>query len=259
MPLDAMAQARDGGPGVLHVYHPLGFPGRGLDGAYLDAAVAAGAQVLELGIPFSDPVADGPVLQAAAHEALANGATPTSALREVAALRKRHPTVGLVVMAYANSLHRMGWDHAAEALAQAGADAVIVPDMPAREASRVQPVLARHGVPWIPLVSSTVPPATIRGATTHGPPFVYAASLGITGQDGPGREATVALGRIRDAAPGIPVAVGFGVRDADDVRRLRGAGAHGVIVGSALVRRVQDGATPHEYGKVVADLRRACA
>src|SRR5687768_9132497 len=225
MPLQAMAQARSGGRGILHVYHPLGFPGPGQDAAYLDAAIAAGAQVLELGIPFSDPVADGPVLQAASHQALAGGTTPASALASVAALRRRHPSVGIVVMAYANSLHSLGWDEAGAALARAGVDAVIVPDMPAREAVRVRPVLARDGVPWIPLVSRTVPVATIRSAGAHAPPFVYAASLGITGQDGPGAEATQALARIREAVPAVPVAVGFGVRDAGDVRRLRAAGA----------------------------------
>lgn len=256
MPLQAMAQARAVGRGVLHVYHPLGFPGPGRDAAYLDAAVTAGAQVLELGIPFSDPVADGAVLQAAAHQALCAGATPASALACVADLRRRHPALGLVVMAYANSLHAMGWDRAGAALARSGADAVIVPDMPAREAVRVRPVLARHGVPWIPLVSSTVPAATIRSASAHAPPFVYAASLGITGRDGPGAEATQALAGIRSAVPALPVAVGFGVRDAGDVRRLRAAGADGVVVGSALVRRVQEGADPAAYGRAVAELRR---
>src|SRR5687767_15032544 len=157
MPLDAMHAARDGGPGVLHVYHPLGFPGPGADIAYIDAAVAAGARVLELGIPFSDPVADGPVLQEASAQALAGGATPESSLRTIAAVRQRHPRLGIVAMAYANPLHRMGWDRAAAGLAAAGVDGVIVPDMPLREAARVQPLFAQHGIAWVPLVSSTVP------------------------------------------------------------------------------------------------------
>lgn len=256
--LQSMRRARDGGDGVLHVYHPLGFPTQELDAAYLDAAVAGGAQVLELGIPFSDPVADGPVLQEASRRALVAGATPGSALRTVAATRKRHPDVGLVVMAYANSLHRLGWEAAASALSAAGADGLIVPDMPLREAQRVQPRFVRHGVPLIPLASSTVPLATLRSAALLAPPFVYAASLGTTGQDGPGAEATAALQRIRDVAPEIPVAVGFGVRDARDVRRLRAAGAHGVVVGSALVRGILDGASPADHAAAVARLREGC-
>lgn len=257
--LRSMADARNGGPGVLHVYHPLGFPGAGKDLAYIDGAIAAGAQVLELGIPFSDPVADGPVVQEATRQALADGATPTSGLRTVAQVRRRHPDVGLVVMAYANSLHRMGWAAAATELAKAGVDGLIVPDMPLREARQVQPILARPGVPWIPLASSTVPEATLREANALAPPFLYAASLGITGRDGPGAEAGEAVRRIRRVAPETPIAVGFGVRDATDVRLLRAAGAHGVVVGSALVRRVLDGATPAQHGAFVAELSKACA
>ena len=268
MALQAMADAaaRAGGrtgmaadaPAVLHVYHPLGFPGPGKDEAYLEAAIRAGAQVLELGIPFSDPVADGPVLQEAAHRAIEAGTTPASALATVARLRARHPDVGLVVMAYANSLHRLGWEAAARALGAAGVDGLIVPDMPLREAVRLQPAFARNGVAWIPLVSSTVPAAAIRAAAALRPPFVYAASLGVTGQAGPGAEAVAALRRLREVAPDVPVAVGFGVRDGDDVHRLRSAGADGVVVGSALVRRVLDGAAPDAYGAAVAALRQAC-
>jgi tryptophan synthase alpha chain len=258
------ALARPGGPGagrtatVLHVYHPLGFPDPGKDKAYLDAAIRAGAQVLELGIPFSDPVADGPVLQDASHRAIEAGMTPALAIATVARLRARHPEVGLVVMAYANSLHSLGWDAAIAALGAAGADGLIVPDMPLREAARLQPLFARHKLPWVPLVSSTVPEATIRAAVAHRPPFVYAASLGVTGQAGPGGEAVSALRRIREVAPDVPVAVGFGVRTGDDVRRLRAAGADGVVVGSALVRLVQASATPEAYGQAVATLRQAC-
>ena len=243
---------------VLHVYHPLGFPALGKDEAYLDAAIAAGAQVLELGIPFSDPVADGPLLQDASQRAIAAGMTPAKAIAAVARLRARHPALGLVVMAYANSLHSLGWEAAAKALGDAGVDGLIVPDMPLREATRLQPLFLARKVPWIPLVSSTVPESTIRAAAALRPPFVYAASLGVTGQAGPGAEAVAALRRIREVAPGVPVAVGFGVRGGDDVRRLRSAGADGVVVGSALVRRVLDGATPAQYGAAVAELRSAC-
>jgi tryptophan synthase alpha chain len=243
---------------VLHVYHPLGFPAPGKDDAYLDAAVRGGAGVLELGLPFSDPVADGPVLQDASHRAILAGATTASALATITRLRARHPGVGLVVMAYANTLHAMGWPAAAEAFGAAGTDGLIVPDMPLREARRLQPLFAKHGVQWIPLVSSTVPAATIREAEAFRPPFMYAASLGVTGQAGPGLEAVAALRRIRDVASEVPVAVGFGVRDAGEVARLREAGADGVVVGSALVRRVLDGASPAEYGAAVAALRSAC-
>lgn len=258
MALDQMRDARSGGRGVLHVYHPIGFPA-GRDEAYLDAAVDQGAGVLELGIPFSDPVADGPVLQKASQAALAGGMTPLAAIARMAGVRRRHPEVGLVAMAYANSLHSLGWAKAAQALGVAGVDGVIVPDMPLREAVRLRGGFADHGVAWIPLVSSTVPPAALRAAVALAPPFVYASSLGVTGQDGPGAEAMRALRAVRDLTQEVPVAIGFGVRGPRDVQALRAAGADGVVVGSALVRAILESATPEEHGAAVHRLREACA
>ncbi|MEA3204373.1 MAG: tryptophan synthase alpha chain [Thermoplasmata archaeon] len=258
MPLDAMRDAHAGGPGVLHVYHPLGYPDAQRSESYVGAALAAGAGVAELGIPFSDPVADGPVLQAASAAALAQGTTPRSALATLAALRRRHPRAGLVAMAYANTLHRLGWADAARLLREAGADGVIVPDMPLAEARRVAPRFAHEGVPWVPIVSSTVPAPAVRALAACDPPFLYVASLGVTGRDGPGAEAAATLARVRREAPRVPVVLGFGVRDAGDVRSARAAGAHGVVVGSALVRRIADGATPEEHGAAIARLQQAC-
>lgn len=250
--------AMRGGPGVLHVYHPLGYPAPGLDAAYLDAAVSAGAGVLELGLPFSDPTADGPVLQAASRQALQAGATTASSLAAVRAARRRHPEVGLVVMGYANLFHALGWEPAARALADAGADGAIVPDMPARESATFAGALRDAGVALVPLVTSTVTADTLRQFGGLAPPFVYVASLGTTGQAGPDEHALAALANVRQHAPGVPLAVGFGVRHPDDVRRLRAGGAHGVVVGSALVREVAGGSRPEAYGAHVRRLAEAC-
>lgn len=250
MSLQCMQQ---GAGAVLHVYHPLGFPAPGQDLEYLEAAIAGGAQVLELGFPYSDPVADGPVLQRACQQAIAAGSDPTRCFATIATLRRRHPTIGLVVMAYANTLHNLDWASAADQLATAGADAVIVPDMPLREAGPFQRELARRGVGFVPLISSTVPAHTIAQAAAQNPAFLYAASLGVTGQAGPGVEAETAMQRIQSTAPAARIAVGFGVRHADDARRLKASGAHGVIVGSALVKAILDGASPATYqGQVMA-------
>lgn len=241
MPLDAMRDALAGGAGVLHGYHPLGYPRSGDDVALLDAAARNGAGVLEVGFPFSDPSADGPVLQQVTRQALEGGFTTARGLAALAELRGRQPDVGLVVMAYANPLHAFGWDAAARALADAGADAVIVPDMPLREAARIAPRLAAHGVAWIPLAASTVPDATLRRLGELTPPFVYVASLGTTGQSGPRTDVAQAVARLRRLAPRTPLAVGFGVRAPGDVAALRAAGAHGVVVGSALVEAARGG------------------
>lgn len=260
MRLQGMAEALAEGTGLLHVYHPLGYPSGQLDQAYLNAAVQGGAQVLELGIPFSDPVADGPALQAASTRALHRGATPQSALATIATMRHQHPRVGLVVMAYANTLHAMGWKESAQALATAGADGLIVPDMPFAEARRIAPLLARHGVAWIPLLSTTVPPETVRAIAALQPPFAYLASLGVTGRAGagPGAEVAATLRNIRQEAPGMPMAVGFGIRNASDVRTVRKAGAQGVVVGTALVQRIEGGAGPDAYQAEIARLYEAC-
>lgn len=249
------AQAR----AVLHVYHPVGFPAPGQDIAYLEAAIAGGAQVLELGLPFSDPVADGPVLQRAATQAIAAGSYPVQSIATIKALRSRHPDVGIVVMAYANTLHSLGWNTVATAFSDAGVDAVIVPDMPLRESAALRDELQRVGIGLIPLISSTVPAATIAQAAAQHPPFLYAASLGVTGQAGPGVEAETAIQRIQATAPTARIAVGFGVRNAADVRRMQASGAHGVIVGSALVSAILDGASPQQYQARVAALREGLA
>lgn len=256
MSLQAMSDAVVGGPGVLHVYHPLGHPGPGQDLAFLDAAARNGAGVLEVGFPFSDPSADGPLLQEATRLALDRGFTTASGLDALAELRRRHPHVGLVAMAYANPLHALGWERAARRLADAGADAVLVPDMPLREAGRVAPTFQRHGVAWVPLAASTVPDATLRAMGAGQPPFVYVASLGVTGQQGPRADAGQAVRRLRAAAPGTPVAVGFGVRTPEDAAALRNAGAHGVVVGSALVQVAAAGDV-EGYARLVRDLAQA--
>lgn len=241
----------------LHVYHPIGFPATGEDQLYVDAAIAGGASVVELGFPFSDPSADGPVLQQATRRALQGGATFQAGVDLIRETRRRHPRVGIVAMAYANALHAHGWDAAASALARAGADGVIVPDLPLREARRLLDGLHRQGLPWIPVVTATVPDATLLALGETRPPFIYAASLGVTGQAGPGQQAVDVLRRLRALSPSIPVVVGFGIRTAEDVRAMRDAGAHGVVVGSALVRAIQDGRTPDEHSRQVRALAQA--
>jgi tryptophan synthase alpha chain len=254
---DMLMLSTTNAPAALHIYHPLGFPEPGLDFDYLNEAIQGGAQVLELGIPFSDPVADGPVLQQASKLALLRGATWRTCLETIQRIRRQHPQVGLVAMAYANTLHVRGWAASARQLVAAGADAVIVADMPLREAQTIQPLLAQAGLAWIPLVSSTVSEETLERIHASKPPFVYVSSLGVTGQERPGAEVHQTVARVHQKIPGVPVTVGFGIRSPADILGLREAGADGVTIGSALVTRILGGATPQEYREAVHRLFKA--
>ena len=243
----------------LSVYLPFGDPDAAGSRAAFEAAIAAGADWLELGIPFSDPAADGPTIQAASARALANGATVAQALEAARQLRAAHPDLPLVAMTYANIVFRRGWDAFARDAAAAGLDGLIVPDVPLEESGPLRDTCARHGLAFIPLVTPTTPDERMRAIAATCPPtgFLYVvANVGVTGGDlGSLVAATVA--RARRAAPAIPIAVGFGVRSGDDVRRIRAAGADAVIVGSHVVAARERGGA-EAVRREVAALRAAC-
>src|SRR5918992_360960 len=197
------------------------------------AAADAGADLLELGIPFSDPLADGPVIHAAGTAALAAGATPHAVLGACERLAGRVP---VVLMVYANIVMTAGASAFALKAAAAGASGLIVPDLPHDEADEVRAACDAEGLALVPLVAPTTTPERIAeiGAGARG--FVYTVSLtGTTGERAelpPGLADTVA--RVR-AATEVPVAVGFGISTPDQARSVAGI-ADGVIVGSRLVR-----------------------
>lgn len=222
-------------PVGLSIYLPLGHPDLAASEAAVSAAIAGGADWIELGFPFSDPAADGPVIEAATHAAVQAGTTVSDCLAAAARLRKRHPETPFVAMTYANLAHRMGWDRFAAALAAAGIDGLILADVPLEESSPIRAALARHDVAWIPLVtpSSDADRMAAIAATCTG--FLYVVgNTGTTGQAGPGAlvEATVARAQ---RATQCPIAVGFGIHTAADVQRIQGLGAS-AIVGTAAVR-----------------------
>jgi tryptophan synthase alpha chain len=219
----------------------------------LEAACRNGADVLELGVPFSDPSADGPSIQRAMERALAAGATLAGALDAVAELRRRGIATPIVLFGYYNPIFVMGVERFAERAAHAGVDAVLTVDVPIDELGELATPLAKHGVSVIPLVAPTSTPARIARVAELSPPFVYYISLvGVTGAAAKGVVDRERLDAIRSAAH-APVAVGFGIRTPDDVRRFVAAGADGVVVGSALVERVGDGGV----AELVAQLARA--
>ena len=239
--------------GGFSAYVCLGHPSMDASVAHAIACIDGGADWLELGIPFSDPAADGPAIQAATHDALEAGATVAACLEEAQRIHEARPDVPLVAMTYANVAHRMGWDAWAAALAAAGFDGCILPDVPLEESGPVRTALASAGVAWAPLVTPTTDLARMRRIAATATGFLYVVgNVGTTGQGDPGAliEATVA--RAKDAGD-APLAVGFGIAAPEHVRRVRDAGAQGAIVGSHIVSMIHDGATP---AQVEAEVRR---
>jgi tryptophan synthase alpha chain len=218
-----------------------------------DAAIDAGADLLELGIPFSDPLADGPVIHAAGTEALTRGATPHGVLRVCERLSERVP---VVLMVYANMVLAHGGEAFALRAAAAGAAGLIVPDLPHDEAGELRTACDGEGLALVPLVAPTTRPERVAeiGAAARG--FIYAVSLaGTTGERqalAEGLAGTVAGIR---AASELPVAVGFGISSAEQARSVAEL-ADGVIVGSRIVRAAGEGGAA-EVGRAVAELARA--
>ena len=217
------------------------------------AAAAAGADLIELGIPFSDPLADGPVIHAAATEALAAGATPHGVLRVCARLAERVP---VVVLVYVNVVMTAGPHAFALRAAAAGASGLIVPDLPHDEAGEVRAACDAEGLALVPLVAPTSTPERIAAIGADARGFVYTVSL--TGTTGERPELPHALSdtvaRVRAAAD-VPVAVGFGISTAEHARAVAEL-ADGVIVGSRVVRAGAEGG-PAAVGALVGELAEA--
>lgn len=243
------------GRGGLSIYLPAGHPDRERSAAYFDAAIHGGADWIELGIPFSDPAADGPAIQDATARAVRAGYRVDEALDLAAGLRQDHPDVPLVCMTYANIAHRRGWDRFARELGEHGFDACILPDVPLEESGPVREALRTHGIGWVPLVSPTTPGDRMAGIAATATEFLYVVSnVGITGQDDPGTLVEATVERARAAGADVPLAVGFGIRTADDVVRILAAGADGAIVGSHIVQAITDGGSPDDVEAAVRGL-----
>jgi tryptophan synthase alpha chain len=223
---------------ALMPYLMGGFPDLDASLAAGLAAADGGADLLELGIPFSDPLADGPVIHTAATAALAAGATPHGVLRVCEGLAGRLP---VVLMVYANLVLAAGPEAFALRAASAGAAGLIVPDLPHDEAGEVRSACDSEGLALVPLVAPTTTPERVAeiGAGARG--FVYTVSVtGVTGERGelsPDLEGTVT--RVR-ASTELPVAVGFGISTPAHARSVAEI-ADGVVVGSRLVRAVDEG------------------
>jgi tryptophan synthase alpha chain len=240
---EAFARARaDGRRAALMPYMMGGYPDLPRSRAIAAAYVRAGADVVELGVPFSDPLADGPVIHAAGTAALAAGVTLDHVLELAAGLARELP---VVLMCYANVILARGTERFLDTLVAAGGSGLIVPDLPLEESDGMLAGCDRRDLALVPLMAPTTPPERLAriGARARG--FVYAVSL--TGTTG---ERASLDGRLADviaragAHTSVPVAVGFGISEPEQAAAAAAAGADGVIVGSRLVRLAGEGEDP---------------
>jgi len=203
--------------------------------AILDALVEGGADVIELGMPFTDPMADGPAIQVANLRALAAGTSTADIFRIATAFRARHPDVPLVLMGYANPMVTRGAQWFADECAKAGIDGVICVDIPPEEDAELGPFLRAAGISLIRLATPTTDAARLPAVLEGSSGFLYYVSVaGITGMQQAGLASIEAAVAKLKAASDIPVAVGFGVRTPEQAGPIAKV-ADGVVVGSALI------------------------
>ena len=235
---EAFENAKAQGRGAFVAYLTIGYPSLAKCEAAIDTLVSEGADIIELGVPFSDPFADGAVIRSAAYEALKQGVTLADVLALAKRVRAKHPKTGLVLFSYYNLLFANGLDRFADAAADAGIDAVLAVDLPLEEREELLAVLRPRGISYVPLIAPNTPMERVReSAQGLDNTFLYVITVkGITGarKELPSDLAS-RLDAIR-AAVELPIAAGFGIstkEQAEEVCRH----ADGYIIGSALVKR----------------------
>jgi tryptophan synthase alpha chain len=244
-------------PGLI-IYVTAGDPDLATTRDIALAAIDNGADVIELGVPFSDPLADGPVIQRASERAVARGVRLTDVLALAADLRKARPACGLVLFSYLNPVVRMGIETFCAAAAEAGADGVLLTDMIVEEATEYLASMHAHNLAPIFLAAPTSPDARLKAIAASSQGFVYAISrVGITGtQDQVAGDASQLVTRLRQFTK-LPIAVGFGISNAQHVHSVAQF-ADAAIIGSAIVALIEK--TPPEQaaaavGTFIAGLR----
>ncbi len=230
-------------PGMV-VYLTAGDPSVEITRDIAIGAIDAGADVIELGVPFSDPLADGPVIQRASERAVARGTSMADVLRIAGEIRAARPNAGLVIFTYLNPVLRYGFSRFADEAAAAGADGVLIIDMIVEEAAEYLTQMNRVGLAPIFLAAPTSPDERLEAIATHARGFIYAISrVGITGkQQSMTADAAALVARVRrwtgPAGVGLPVAVGFGISTAEHVAQVAEF-ADAAVIGSAIVELIE--------------------
>lgn len=254
---DKFRELRKDKRAALMPYLPLGYPTLDASRDLIRAVADAGADVIELGIPFSDPLADGPVIQRATHVALQNGMTVLKGLRMAFDARAAGVDIPLVMMGYYNPILQFGIEAFAHAAMEAGVDGLIVPDLPPEEAGTLDAACRAHKVDLVFLAAPTSTTARLVKIAEATRGFLYLVSVtGVTGaRDEVATDLPDFVARVR-AVTKKPVCVGFGIANADTAQRVA-RWADGVIVGSALVSRIGDGDAAASAKSFVRQLRDA--
>lgn len=241
-------------PGLV-VYLTAGDPSVEATLAIALEAIDAGADVIELGVPFSDPLADGPVIQRASERAVARGTSMGDVLKIAAEIRKARSNAGLVIFTYLNPILRYGLSRFVDDARAAGADGVLVTDMIVEEAREYLAEMHRAGLAPVFLAAPTSPDERLREIATHSKGFIYAISrVGITGQQQTMTSDSAALvARIRRWSE-LPVAVGFGISRAEHVAQV-GEFADAAVIGSAIVELIERSAPESAAGAVAGFIK----
>ncbi len=249
------ARLKAEGRGALMPYLMVGYPEKDSLETLAPALEAAGADLFEIGVPFSDPLADGATIQRASEQALTNGVNVAFAIASVAKLRSIGVKVPLVMMGYYNPFLQYGLEKFAVDAAVAGADGVIVPDLPPEEAGEFQRILAAHGLDFIMFVAPTTPDERIAQIVNVASGFIYCVSLtGVTGARTSLWDGLPAfLNRVRTHTD-LPLVVGFGISTPEHVRTVAQA-ADGAIVASALINLMDQVDASQRVAKVVEYLK----
>ena len=226
--------------GAFGAFVMLGDPDLQTSARILEALVDAGADMLEVGIPFSDPVADGPTIEAATVRALAQGVTPADCFSLLRHFRQHRPDVPIGVLTYANIVLARGMDAFYAAVAEAGVDSVLVADVPAREAEPYARAARAHGVAPVLVAATNTPPEVLKRIAALGGGYTYCvARTGVTGAETEMKLGHDDLFRQLAEYGAPPPVLGFGISRPDHVRAALQAGAAGVISGSAIVKLIE--------------------
>lgn len=242
---DAFAKAKSEKRGAFVAYFTMGFPSLAASEKAVDDIIAQGADVIELGVPFSDPFADGGVIRSAAYEALRQGVSLADVLAAAKRLRAKHPDTAFVLFSYYNPVFSMGLEAFAALAAESGIDAVLSVDLPLEERKEFVEILEPHGISYIPLIAPNTPLARIKESEAGlENSFLYVITVkGTTGARAElPPDLTSRLDAIRASAK-LPIAAGFGIStraQADEVSRH----ADGFVVGTALVKCLAEGKPP---------------
>lgn len=234
---NAFAKARSEGRGAFVAYLTMGFPSLAESERAADEIVAGGADILELGVPFSDPFADGGVIRSAAYEALRQGVTLDDVIALAGRIRARHPETGIVLFSYYNPIFSKGLETFADAASAAGIDAVLAVDLPLEERDELMSVLSPKGIGYVPLIAPNTPLDRVKESEKGlDDSFLYVIT--VKGTTGARTELPADLASRLDAIRSVahlPVAAGFGISTMEQAREVS-RHADGFVVGSALVK-----------------------